>query len=213
MSAAEGSNTQSGGPGARARLPARKRRSLRSPLAAAALVAFAAGTLGGYLRVRRPGPEPYRRLIRRRAARENVNRYLLAALVQVASGGRSGHVDPGGGTGLTGIPPETAALAAGGEVSRAELLAPWRNLELAAGALVALGERYHYDPWLTLAAFRAGPDRLGRLAEKWTDAGGEALVRHACDRKTQRFVLDVMAEWRRRESLAREAARRRDMKR
>jgi soluble lytic murein transglycosylase len=171
------------------------------------LAAFLVAGGAGFWRARRPGVEPYRREVRRISRWRNVNPYLLEALILAASGGRADRVAPDGGTGLTGIAPETAALVAGkdgpGAVTTAELLEPQRNLELAAAALAALGARYDYDPYLTLAAFRAGPERVDALARKWTAADGEALVRHAAPAELRRFVLDVMAYWRLREGQAR----------
>jgi soluble lytic murein transglycosylase-like protein len=107
--------------------------------------------------------KPYQKLIERVADRHQLDRCLLAALVEVESARRADAVSPKGARGLGQLMPATAERFGVGDIHD-----PEENLDGAARYLSWLLDRYSGNLRLALAAYNAGEgvvDRRGTVPD------------------------------------------------
>lgn len=105
---------------------------------------------------RLPLAMPFRNAIERTADRYELDRRLLAAVVEAESNFNPRVVSPRGAVGLTQVLPATGGLPGD------ELHDPDTNLDAGARYLRSLLDQYDGDVSLALAAYNAGPSRVAR---------------------------------------------------
>ncbi len=120
---------------------------------------------------------PYDDLIDAAAARYDLDRRLLWAVIAVESGFRAKVVSRAGAQGLMQLMPATAA-----DLGVTDALDPAQNIDGGARYLAGLLKSFD-DPRLALAAYNAGPGRVRRLMR----------VPHIPE--TQAYVADIMRLW------------------
>lgn len=103
---------------------------------------------------------PYGAFIADAARANEIDGWLLAALVETESGFRHRAVSGRGAVGLTQILPRTAQAFGAGE---ADLTDPRSNLGAGAAYLAHLLEEFDGDLGLALAAYNAGPNAVKRF--------------------------------------------------
>jgi soluble lytic murein transglycosylase len=111
-------------------------------------------------------PWPHRDLIEQEAAGQNLDPYLLAALIRQESAFRGAVVSRAGAYGLTQLMPGTARQVAtrmGIEWEPGLLVVPDANLHIGAAHFASLLERYDGDVIPALAAYNAG----GTPVRRW----------------------------------------------
>jgi len=142
-------------------------------------------------------PLEHAELIAEASASNNVDPYLITALINAESGFDADEVSHAGAVGLMQLMPETAvAVAAGAGIAvdaDAEALNdPALNIDLGTRHLASLIERYQ-DTAVALAAYNAGEGRVDR----WVGEGGETGVLDAAYPETRRYVERVLREQKR----------------
>jgi soluble lytic murein transglycosylase-like protein len=101
---------------------------------------------------------PYGAAIARAAERQQLDPFLVAAIVEVESGFRPAAVSPVGAVGLMQVMPQTFADLGGGDAAD-----PATNLRLGCRYLRQLLDLYGGDLELALAAYNAGPGNVARF--------------------------------------------------
>ena len=153
------------------------------------------------------GPDWYQRLyhplgyaatIRAEAGSAALDPYLVAALINVESGFRSGAVSKAGAVGLMQIKPSTAravALQAGlpEHVDAQTLLRPGTNIRVGTRYLSYLVRRYAGDRELALAAYNAGMKNADRWAAQ-AHASGRSFNDAIAYPATRHYVDEVVAQ-------------------
>lgn len=103
-----------------------------------------------------------------------------------------------GAYGLGQLMPATANDVAGRigmTISRQDLYDPATNLRISGAYLTSLLERYGMNPALTLAAYNAGPGRVGGWLAERGDQPLDAFVERIPIRQTRGYVKRVSATW------------------
>lgn len=139
-------------------------------------------------------PLKYRDQIARSASAEDVDPYLVAAVVNVESGFDTGRVSKAGAVGLMQVLPATADEVfrdAAGTPTVARLHEPAFNIAVGTRYLHQLLSRYHGDEGAALAAYNGGATN----ADRWVAAAKGGDVKASVGFPvTKRYVTDVLKQ-------------------
>ena len=131
---------------------------------------------------------------------DNVDPYLVAAVINVESGFRPTVRSSAGAVGLMQVLPSTAKsvarrLGIPGKMSDAALSDPVTNIRVGTAYLAELLARYHDDARLALAAYNAGISNADRWALEWNPGMGNSDVVKLIDfPETVDYVGEVLAQ-------------------
>lgn len=135
------------------------------------------------------------------AQRNDLDPYLLAAVINVESGFKPDRISPRGAVGLMQLMPSTAeelreASGEADELTAQKLKEPEVNIEYGARYLKGLVDRYDGDLHSALAAYNAGPSNADRwrAGEGDEPTKGAALVDSIGYPETKRYVREVLRE-------------------
>lgn len=141
-------------------------------------------------------PTHFAELIARNADAANLAPALVQGLVREESGFDPGARSHCGARGLMQLMPRTAralAFARGGRLGSLRVLSePERNIQLGAGYLGQLVQRFDGNPAMAAAAYNGGPGRVAR----WVKSGPgplDAWVEEIPLNETRNYVKDVLA--------------------
>lgn len=142
-------------------------------------------------------PRPYWEVIEREARRNQLDPYLVAALIRQESRFESGAVSSAGAVGLMQLMPGTArALAGNSRLARQRLTEPELNIQLGTRHLAGLLRRFGGSVEKAVAAYNAGGTRI----EEWASRGGSeepaAFVENIPLLQTREFVYVVLRNYR-----------------
>jgi len=142
----------------------RVRRVIRLRFALGLLIIGLVGCLYGYW-----APFPYQPTVMKISRNEQLNPYLVAAVIRVESRFRPDVVSRRGAVGLMQLMPSTALwISSKTSTNRSPLLTdPITNIALGSWYLKYLMTRFHDNVTLTLAAYNGGPETVDR----WLSAG------------------------------------------
>jgi len=143
----------------------------------------------------RPDRPVYRELLERLAAHKGLDPDLVDAVVHAESGRRAAVVSPKGAVGLMQLMPATArevgVWIGMEEVSDAMLRDPEVNLRLGVEYLGWLVDRFG-SLELALAAYNAGPGRVGEWRRDHPELPPDRLVEEVAFEETRNFVSRVL---------------------
>lgn len=134
------------------------------------------------------------------AAKERVDPYLVAAVINVESGFRPAALSSAGAVGLMQILPTTAKAVARrlriqGTMDEAALQDPVTNIRVGTAYLAELLARYHDDERLALAAYNGGISNADRWALGWKRGMSNSEVVRLIDfPATVKYVGEVLAQ-------------------
>jgi soluble lytic murein transglycosylase len=125
-----------------------------------------------------------------------LNPHLVLSIMRQESGFQPTAVSSAGAVGLMQLMPATARLVSQqlglGPVSADILATPRLNITLGTQYFASMLQRYHGNIFLALAAYNAGPGRVGRWQKQWPDLPMDEFVEHIPFRETRLYVKLVL---------------------
>ena len=157
------------------------------------------GFLAGRGLGRAPGSVPYRAIVERWCSEYNVNPDLASAVVEVESSGRPEAVSSAGALGLMQLMPATAEAMANelglAAPSAEDLFDPELNVRLGVYYLSKLRGTFGDERAFVIAAYHAGPTRVGRWRHRRADLPAAKVVDELAPPKTRAYLKKVLARW------------------
>lgn len=145
-------------------------------------------------------PLAYWDLVRRRAAENGVDPYLVLSLMRKESRFEPGAVSPANALGLMQLLHETARSEASKmglpEPRERQLLEPRRNIELGVHHLKGLLETYAHSQAKALAAYNAGKEAVDRWNRNLDSGDDTVFVERISYRETRQYVKAVLRNYR-----------------
>ena len=139
-------------------------------------------------------------LVRRRAAENGVDPYLVLSLMRKESRFEPGAVSPANALGLMQLLHETARSEASKmglpEPRERQLLEPRRNIELGVHHLKGLLETYAHSHAKALAAYNAGKEAVDRWNRDLGSVDDTVFVERISYRETRQYVKAVLRNYR-----------------
>jgi soluble lytic murein transglycosylase len=184
------------------------RRHARVALPAALGLLAACGLVVCHVTRRRPLLKNCRDLARYYGKATGLDPALILAVIQAESAGDPKAVSRSGARGLMQLMPATAQeVATKARIPYAgpdDLFQPDLNVRLGTLYLAQTRRQFSDDPFLYLAAYNAGPGRIGRLRQGNPDLASWEIVATLAPAETRVYVRRVLRYWDKfREELAR----------
>jgi soluble lytic murein transglycosylase len=136
-------------------------------------------------------PLSYWETIQAKAAKRNVDPYLLASIIRQESGFEPSTVSNAGAVGLMQIMPAEASRIAGQEITRQALFDPQTNIMVGAAEYAQKLAAMHGNQVLAIAAYNAGEEAVSRWLEKTPIADEDVFIESIPYAETRLYVKTV----------------------
>lgn len=139
-------------------------------------------------------PIQYEHLIRKYSQENDLDPYLVLALIREESFFRSDAVSPARACGLMQLLFRTARQVSrktGGRLARSDLFTPAINIRLGTRYLKSLFDKYNGETHLALAAYNAGDRRVDQWIEKFGDVPENQFIEMIPFTQTRTYVKNI----------------------
>lgn len=140
-------------------------------------------------------PRGYSKVVNRYARENNVDPYLLYALIREESWFNKRAVSSAGAIGLMQLMPYTAAAVNGSQVDRDSLFDPERNISLGTRYFSDLLKQFNGDIVLALASYNAGPNAVTRWLKEREGFSLDEFIEDIPYRETRNYVKKVFTSY------------------
>ncbi|HXL04724.1 MAG TPA: lytic transglycosylase domain-containing protein [Bacillota bacterium] len=150
--------------------------------------------------LKRVYPIHYKDIITQYSLENEVDPFLITAVIRVESRFHPEAVSPKGARGLMQVMPDTGKWIAGelgiGEFDSEMLYDPMTNVRVGTWYLAFLLREYRGDPVLTLAAYNAGRSNVNKWLDDQRWSGGEEDINSIPFAETREYVKKVLRLYR-----------------
>ena len=140
-------------------------------------------------------PPGYSTEVNRYASENNIEPYLLYALIREESWFNKNSVSPAGAIGLMQLMPHTASNVKGSYIDRDSLFDPETNISLGARFFSDLLKQYDGNIFMALAGYNAGPAAVSRWIKERDGYGLDEFIEDIPYKETRNYVKKVFTSY------------------